>query len=331
MVLGLLGIFVGVIGSGISFVLISKMQQRDKVNKELVNLIRNAGKELGTKGDESTHLAITSGSKESKIEKTRQEYLSEIEKLREDSKAQIRSMIQEIEEIREASAILAKHQDVSSLCEDDIWKIYRKCNNAKDDVVSYFEKFEKKRGKQREISSLSDIYDISGILGFIEYQSSTRKWLKRYKSQQISTSKLQSLIEEAELLYRELTETYDKGYLVDVVTRMKSVDKIKTKLLNGAEIKSDSITFLENAIKKLEQTKDIPALVSKEMKKEVSTLKRISKVYMPTDAKSRADYEFLASRLSEILATEDWGTNPRMAIHEQRGIWIAEADKRFQM
>lgn len=331
MVLGLLGIFVGFVGSGLSFVLISKMQQRDKVNKQLVNLIRNAGKELGTKGDESTHLAITSGSKESKIEKTRQEYLSEIEERRENLKSEIRFMIRKIEEMREESDILAKHPDVSSLCEEDIWGIDRKCNNAKNDVVSYFEKLEKKRGKQREISSLSDIYDMRGILGFIEYRSETRKWLRIYESQQIRTSKLQSLIEEAELLYRELTETYNKGYLVDVVTRMKSVDKIKTKLLNGVEIKPDNITFLENAIKKLEQTKDIPALVSKEMKKEVSTLKRISKVYMPTDAKSRADYEFLASRLSEILATEDWGTNPRMAIHEQRGIWIAEAYKRFQM
>lgn len=185
------------------------------------------------------------------------------------------------------------------------------------EIEEHFAKVKKK--KKKNILPLEDIRDLSYLRRMAD--PSNQWWLENvYLEQDKKIRKYLDTIEKIEEEYKSLQEKYDSGYLVSIITRINRVRKIKEKFLKG-ELSDNDIKYVFNALDKVQSMKDISSLVEKELSREASVLKQISREYTPNNTEQRTGYETLAQHLAEWLLKEDWGRNPREAIHEARSSW----------
>lgn len=317
-----LGALIGCASSAIVFMIATKMNRRTATLDEIKVLLNKAS----LLGLESSKPALGSTIPNivgrSNVEHVKQEYLDTVNKIHVECEKTIeRKFTKLLEDKRK----YLHYDTLNNAPEKERVATLSSASSTYRDAVrkieDYFEKFEKKKKKKKNgILPLQEIADLTYLNRFAN--PATRWWIEEsYILQDKDIRSHLDAIEKIEEEYKSLQEKYDSGYLVDIITRINRVQKIKDKFLNQQEPVENDKKYVFNALNKIQGMGDMGSLTEKEFKDEISLLKEIGRDYRSNNSVDRENYEILAKHLAEWLVREDWGRNPREEIHEARSLW----------
>lgn len=315
----LLGALIGCVSSGVIFMIVTKMNRRTANLDELKVLLEKASL-LGLESAKpSLDSAPNNNIESSKIDHIKTQYLDTLHKIyleyEETAKQKLAKLIEDEQKYL--------HYDMGNITpQKEYSNNLSSANNQYRGLIQkiedYFEKVEKKKKKKK-----NDILPLQDIVNLSYLKMSTDQWWleKSYILQDEEIRSHLDAIEKIEEEYESLQEKYDSGYLVEIITRINRVQKIKDKFLNKQEPVESDKRYVFNALSKIQSMGDMGSLTEKEFRDEIVLLKEINKDYRSGNSVERENYEILAKHLGEWLVREDWGRNPREEIHKARSLW----------
>lgn len=318
----LLGALIGCVSSGIIFMIATKMNRRTATLDELKVLLNKAsmlGLESANPSAGTSMLSITGKSnitRSSNLDNIKAQYINTVDTLYKQCQETAEKQLAKLVEYEKKYL----HYDMGNAAPQREYEgIVASINDLYKAIISEIEEHFRKV-KKKGILPLEDIRSLSYLKRMADPSNSW--WLENaYLEQDEEIRKHLDAIEKIEEEYKSLQEKYDSGYLVDIITRINRVRKIKEKFLKGEKLPDNDMKYVFNALNKVQSMNDISSLVEKELSAEISVLKQIRRDYTFNNSEQRTGYETLAQHLAEWLLKEDWGRNPREAIQEARSSW----------